>query len=81
MPRVPFELADSSAAPVGRYEPLHENGHTTYNFGCGGASRYNQAGCEGNASFAVASMPASVEQIFSDIGDEVSTTPLTTALG
>ena len=54
------------------YEPLHPNGHTTFNWDCGHDSGYDtRVGCAGDAGFAVANMPSSVEQIFSDLGDDV----------
>lgn len=56
----------------GWYEPLHPNGHTTFNWDCGHDSGYDtRVGCAGDAGFAVANMPSSVEQIFSDLGDDV----------
>ena len=55
----------------GWYEPLHPDGHTTFNWDCGKNSGYATNGCEGAASYAVANMPDSVEQVFSDLGDDV----------
>ena len=52
----------------GRYP----DGGLTYNYDCGDG-RYEKAGCAGNASFAVAAMPSSVQQIFSDLGDHIKT--------
>ena len=39
-----------------------------FNWGCGRRWFYPIAGCEGTAAYAVAHMPASVEQIFSEVG-------------
>lgn len=55
----------------GWYAPLHPNGHTTFNWDCGVCCGYVADGCAGESSYAVAHMPPSVEQIFSDIGDEI----------
>lgn len=56
----------------GWYPPVHENGHSTFNWDCG-QPFYNTAGCKGTAQTTVAKMPASVEQVFSDVGDDVMT--------
>ena len=59
----------------GWYSPLHPNGHTTFNWDCGGAgqawSPYTLAGCVGAAQYVVLHMPPTVQMIFSDIGDEI----------
>jgi len=70
------ELVEQKVAQVvwqgGWYEPLHPNGHTTFNWDCGHDSGYDTSlGCAGDAGFAVANMPSTVDQIFSDLGDDV----------
>ena len=59
----------------GWYAPLHPNGHSTFNWDCGGAgaawSPYKTAGCLGAAQYVVHHMPDTVQMVFSDIGDEV----------
>ena len=59
----------------GWYAPLHPNGHSTFNWDCGGAgaawSPYKTDGCLGAAQYVVHHMPDTVQMVFSDIGDEV----------
>jgi len=55
----------------GWYEPLHPDGNPTFNWDCGGCCGYLGHGCLGESSYAVAHMPEEVEQIFTDIGDEI----------
>lgn len=75
----PLNGTDLVAAKVRRvvwmggwYPPQHPFGHPTYNFNCA-AGVYNTSGCAGASAIGVDGMPASVEQIFSDIGDQVYT--------
>ena len=56
----------------GWYPPIHGFGHQTYNWNCG-RGFYNTDGCDGESEHAVNSMPASVEMVYSDIGDEMYT--------
>jgi len=57
----------------GWYEPRHPNGHTTFNWDCGACCGYDTAvpGCLGAASTFVNQLPPTVEQVFSDLGDDV----------
>jgi len=75
----PLSGSDLVAAKVktvvwqgGWYPPFHGFGAHTYNWDCGSAF-YDTSGCEGESSYAVNNMPASVEMVYSDIGDEIYT--------
>eukprot|EP00966_Prymnesium_polylepis_P138181 3193168-Prymnesium_polylepis.1 len=51
----------------------YPHGGTTYNWDCGGCCGYDtrRDGCVGRAAEALQYMPATVEQIFTDVGDEI----------
>ncbi|KAL1500476.1 hypothetical protein AB1Y20_013133 [Prymnesium parvum] len=56
----------------GWYPPRHLNGHTTFNWDCGVCCGYTTVhGCAGDASYAVMHMPPNVEQVYTDLGDQV----------
>jgi len=55
----------------GWYEPLHPDGHSTFNWDCGSCCGYQGVGCLGEAQYALQHMPANVEQIFTDLGDAI----------
>jgi len=67
-----FQLVEAKVKAIawqgGWYPPLHGWGVDTYNWNCG-AGFYDTSGCRGESAYAVNNMPASVEMIFSDIGD------------
>ena len=54
----------------GWYPPIHGWGVHTYNWDCG-QGFYDTDGCNGASQYAVNNMPASVEMVYSDVGDEV----------
>ena len=59
----------------GWYHPLHPNGHTTFNWDCGGGESlccgYTPNGCNASAQYVLDHMPETVQMIFSDVGDEI----------
>jgi purine nucleosidase len=57
----------------GWYEPLHPDGHDTFNWNCGRGWGFNplEDDCSQSAQYVLAQMPHNVEMIYSDIGDEV----------
>ena len=67
-------VADKVKAIVfqgGWYQPLHEDGHGTFNWDCGGPWVEPDTGCTGATKFVIDHLPESVQLIYSDMGDEV----------
>ena len=56
----------------GWYEPLHEDGHGTFNWDCGGPWVEPDTGCTNATQYVIQNLPESVELIYSDMGDEVA---------
>ena len=71
-----FELVQAKVKRIvwqgGWYPPLHSFGHHNYNFDCG-EGFYDTAGCRGDSADAINNIPATVEMIFSDIGEYIYT--------